>query len=177
MNISNNLRMLIRLSVLSTIALTIFMIELQIPPLVPIPGVKIGLANIITLIILALYGTREAALVLFIRVFLGSMFSGQVVTFFYSLSGGILCLITMATFMKLLGKRSICFVSVGGAISHNIGQIVIAMIILKTTSILYYLPILLISAIITGIFIGILSKFMIHNGVLNKLINDSLVNN
>ncbi|MPQ44283.1 Gx transporter family protein [Clostridium tarantellae] len=168
---NNNLKKLIRLSVLSAIALTIFMIELQIPPLVPIPGIKLGLANIITLIILALYGAKEASAVLFIRIFLGSMFSGQVVTFLYSLSGGILCLIVMSILIKLLGKSSIWFISIFGSISHNIGQITVAMIIFQTTSILYYLPILLISAVITGFFTGISSKFMITNGVLNKLIN------
>lgn len=169
---NNNLKKIMRLSLLSAIALTIFMIELQIPPLVPIPGVKLGLANIITLIILALYGTREAATVLFIRIFLGSMFSGQVITFFYSLSGGILCLIIMAILMKLLGKGNVWFISIAGGVAHNIAQITVAIIILQTTSILYYLPVLIISGIITGTFTGVLSKFMIKNPVLKKLMNE-----
>lgn len=88
---NNNLKKTIRLSALSAIALTIFIIEIQIPPLVPIPGIKLGLANIITLIILSLYGIKEASAVLFIRIFLGSIFSGQMINLLYRLSGGIFC--------------------------------------------------------------------------------------
>lgn len=167
----NNINKIIRLSILSTIALTIFMIELQIPPLVPIPGIKIGLANIITLIVLALYGTKEAMIVLTIRIFLGSMFSGQVVSFLYSLTGGMLCLGVMVFLMRILGKEGICFISISGAIAHNIGQILIAMIIFQTTSLVYYLPVLMISAIVTGTFTGILSKYMINNEVIKKVIS------
>ncbi len=174
---NNNLKKTIRLSALSAIALTIFIIEIQIPPLVPIPGIKLGLANIITLIILSLYGTKEASAVLFIRIFLGSIFSGQMINLLYSLSGGILCLVVMSTLMKLLGKKNLCFISITGAIAHNIGQITVSMIILETTSVLYYLPILLISGVITGAFTGIVSKLMVNNVVLKKLINEEMIHN
>lgn len=167
----NSVNKIIRLSILSTIALTIFMIEIQIPPLVPIPGIKLGLANIITLIVLELYGTKEAMIVLTIRIFLGSMFSGQVLSFLYSLTGGMLCLGVMVFLIKILGKGGICFISISGAIAHNIGQILIAMIIFQTTSLIYYLPILLISAVITGTFTGIVDKYMINNEVLKKVIS------
>lgn len=174
---NNNLKKTIRLSALSAIALTIFIIEIQIPPLVPIPGIKLGLANIITLIILSLYGTKEASAVLFIRIFLGSIFSGQMINLLYSLSGGILCLVVMSILMKLLGKKNLCFISIAGAIAHNIGQITVSMIILETTSVLYYLPILLISGVITGAFTGIVSKLMVNNVVLKKLINEEMIHN
>ncbi|CEQ31585.1 heptaprenyl diphosphate synthase component I [[Clostridium] sordellii] len=174
---NNNLKKTIRLSALSAIALTIFIIEIQIPPLVPIPGIKLGLANIITLIILSLYGIKEASAVLFIRIFLGSIFSGQMINILYSLSGGILCLVVMSTLMKLLGKKNLCFISITGAIAHNIGQITVSMIILETTSVLYYLPILLISGVITGAFTGIVSKLMVNNVVLKKLINEEMIHN
>ena len=174
---NNNLKKTIRLSALSAIALTIFIIEIQIPPLVPIPGIKLGLANIITLIILSLYGIKEASAVLFIRIFLGSIFSGQMINLLYSLSGGILCLVVMSTLMKLLGKKNLCFISITGAIAHNIGQITVSMIILETTSVLYYLPILLISGVITGAFTGIVSKLMVNNVVLKKLINEEMIHN
>ena len=150
------------------------MIELHIPPLVPIPGVKLGLANIITLIVLYLYGIREALTVLIIRILLGSMFSGQVVSLLYSLSGGLMCLLVMILLMKIVGKEGIWFVSVGGAIAHNIGQIIIAMILFQTTSVLYYLPVLILSGVITGVFTGLLSKYMINNKVINRLISNSL---
>lgn len=170
----NNINKIVRLSILTTIALTIFMIELNIPPLVPIPGVKLGLANIITLIVLYLYGIREASTVLIIRILLGSMFSGQVVSLLYSLSGGLMCLLVMILLMKIVGKEGIWFVSVGGAIAHNIGQIIIAMILFQTTSVLYYLPVLILSGVITGVFTGLLSKYMITNKVINRLISNSL---
>lgn len=170
----NNINKIVRLSILTTIALTIFMIELHIPSLVPIPGVKLGLANIITLIVLYLYGIREASTVLIIRILLGSMFSGQVVSLLYSLSGGLMCLLVMILLMKIVGKYGIWFVSVGGAIAHNIGQIIIAMILFQTTSVLYYLPVLILSGVITGVFTGLLSKYMISNKVINRLISNSL---
>ncbi|MDK2998833.1 Gx transporter family protein [Clostridium perfringens] len=170
----NNINKIVRLSILTTIALIIFMIELHIPPLVPIPGVKLGLANIITLIVLYLYGIREASTVLIIRILLGSMFSGQVVSLLYSLSGGLMCLLVMILLMKIVGKEGIWFVSVGGAIAHNIGQIIIAMILFQTTSVLYYLPVLILSGVITGVFTGLLSKYMITNKVINRLISNSL---
>ncbi|WP_338560381.1 Gx transporter family protein [Paraclostridium sordellii] len=174
---NNNFKKTIRLSALSAIALTIFIIEIQIPPLIPIPGIKLGLANIITLIILSLYGTKEASTVLFIRIFLGSIFSGQMINLLYSLSGGVLCLVVMSTLMKLLGKKNLCFISMSGAIAHNIGQITVSMIILETTSVLYYLPILIISGVITGAFTGIVSKLMVNNVVLKKLINEEMIHN
>ena len=68
----------------------------------------------------------------------------------------------------------IWFVSVGGAIAHNIGQIIIAMILFQTTSVLYYLPVLILSGVITGVFTGLLSKYMITNKVINRLISNSL---
>ena len=83
------------LAVYTTIALTIFMIESAIPPLVPIPGVKLGLANIVTLFVIKRHGIRDAALVLFMRVVLASIFAGQIVSFTYSIAGGVLCLLVM----------------------------------------------------------------------------------
>ena len=71
-------------------------------------------------------------------------------------------------------ERGVWFVSVGGAIAHNIRQIIIAMILFQTTSVLYYLPVLILSGVITGVFTGLLSKYMITNKVINKLISNSL---
>lgn len=158
-----NTKKIIRLSLLTTIALTIFMIEANIPPLVPVPGIKLGLSNVVTLIVLFMYGYKEATTVLFIRIILGSIFAGQAMTLMYSISGGMVCLIIMSVAKKILGKKSIWFTSVLGAIAHNCGQLATAIIIMNTTYILYYLPILLISAIITGAFIGIIVQYIINN--------------
>ena len=80
-------------ALLTAIALTIFMIEAQIPSLVPIPGVKLGLANIITVFALFAFTPKDAFLILFVRVFLGSVFSGQISTLLYSLGGGFVCFV------------------------------------------------------------------------------------
>ncbi|EPZ53698.1 heptaprenyl diphosphate synthase component I family protein [[Clostridium] sordellii ATCC 9714] len=78
---------------------------------------------------------------------------------------------------EIIRKENLCFISIAGAIAHNIGQITVSMIILETTSVLYYLPILLISGVITGAFTGIVSKLMVNNVVLKKLINEEMIHN
>ena len=85
------LKKLTRMALLTTVALTIFLVEARIPPLVPIPGVKMGLANIVTVFAVFAIGSREAAAILFCRIFLGAIFGGNFSTIFYSAAGG-LCL-------------------------------------------------------------------------------------
>lgn len=147
------------LAVYTTIALTIFTIESMIPPLVPIHGVKLGLANVITLWLLMYFNWKDALLVLLMRILIASMVAGQMLSFTYSLSGGLLCLIVMGLLYQLLGKKAIIFVSIIGAIFHNIGQVLMALVVLQSQAPLAYLPILLISAIITGTFTGLCAHF------------------
>lgn len=154
------LKKLTRDAFLTAIALTIFMVEAQIPALVPIPGVKLGLANIVTVFALFAYGPRDALLILLIRVFLGSVFSGQMTTFFYSLSGGLLCFAVTLLMKKVLSERQIWVAAVIGAVFHNIGQIIVAILITSTPGIIVYLPILLVSGIITGLFTGLCAQFL-----------------
>lgn len=154
------LKKLTRDAFLTAIALTIFMVEAQIPALVPIPGVKLGLANIVTVFALFAYGPRDALLILLIRVFLGSVFSGQMTTFFFSLSGGLLCFAVTRLMKKVLSERQIWVAAVIGAVFHNIGQIIVAILITSTPGIIVYLPILLVSGIITGLFTGLCAQFL-----------------
>lgn len=154
------LKKLTRDAFLTAIALTIFMVEAQIPALVPIPGVKLGLANIVTVFALFAYGPKDALLILLIRVFLGSVFSGQMTTFFYSLSGGLLCFAVTRLMKKVLSERQIWVAAVIGAVFHNIGQIIVAILITSTPGIIVYLPILLVSGIITGLFTGLCAQFL-----------------
>lgn len=154
------LKKLTRDAFLTAIALTIFMVEAQIPALVPIPGVKLGLANIVTVFALFAYGSRDALLILLIRVFLGSVFSGQMTTFFYSLSGGLLCFAVTLLMKKVLSEQQIWVAAVIGAVFHNIGQIIVAILITSTPGIIVYLPILLVSGIITGLFTGLCAQFL-----------------
>ena len=117
------------LSLLSAIALTIFMVEAQIPALVPIPGVKMGLANIITVFTVFAIGPREAALVLFVRVFLGAVFAGNFSTIFYSGAGGLCAILVTIGLRKILTKKQLWVAGICGAIAHSIGQMAMAIAI------------------------------------------------
>ena len=139
----------------TTIALTIFVVEAMLPPLAPIPGIKLGLANVVTLWLLYYATWKDALCVLLMRILIASMVTGQMVSFSYSLCGGLFCFVAMALLFRLLGKKHIPFISVIGALFHNLGQICIAMVILRSASILVYLPMLTISGILTGAFTGL----------------------
>lgn len=154
---------LVTLAMFTTMALVIFVVEAQIPVPVPIPGIKLGLANIITLFVLQKYRVRDALAVLVLRIFLGSLFAGTLVSCLYSLSGGLLCLVGMALLCRLLQNRYLWFVSVCGAILHNIGQILAAMLVMQTTQVIWYLPFLLISGCVTGLFTGLAATYLIRH--------------
>ena len=162
------------LALLTAIALTIFIIEAQIPPLVPIAGVKLGLANVITLFTLVTLGRREAFTVMALRVILGSIFAGSVTSFMYSAAGALVCFAFMAIAAYLLKDDMIWFISALGAIGHNIGQIAVAVILTKTVQVVWYLPILMISAVITGTFTGLLTQQLLKhgNGIIQKMIGE-----
>lgn len=147
-------------ALLTAIALTIFMVEAQIPSLVPIPGVKLGLANIITVFAMFAYTPKDALTILLVRVFLGSVFSGQISTLLYSLAGGLLCFAIMLVLRKILSANQLWVASVIGAVFHNIGQIIVAVIVTGTPRIVIYLPILLVSGIIAGTFTGLCTQFL-----------------
>lgn len=154
-----NIQRMVLLAMFATIALTIFVIESMLPPLAPIPGIKLGLANVITLILLVCFNERDALLVLFVRILLGSICAGQMMSFMYSLCGGLLCFFVMSVINRLLQKKYIFITSVFGAIGHNIGQIIVAIIMTSSLSILLYLPLMMISAILTGLFTGFCAWF------------------
>ena len=152
---------LVYIAMLTAVALIIFMIEAQIPSPVPIPGVKLGLANIITVYAMFTLGPSSTLMILLCRVFLGSIFSGQLITFLYSMSGGLLCYLSMLLMQKILTQKQIWVCSVIGAIFHNIGQIIAAVIITRTPGIAAYLPILLVTGIVAGVFTGICAQFVV----------------
>ena len=139
-------------------------------PSIGIPGVKLGLSNIIILIVLYELGIWEAALGSLSRVLLVSLLRGTFLSmgFVMSLTGAVLSLSIMIIFYLLIKKFSIIGVSVIGALFHVFGQIGVAMIYLSTAYILYYLPIIAISAIITGIIVGIVSQIIINTKVISK---------
>lgn len=147
-------------ALLTAIALTIFMIEAQIPAPIPIPGIKLGLANIITVFAMFAYTPRDALFILSIRIFLGSIFSGQISTLLYSAAGGLLCFGVLLLIRKILTDKQLWVASVIGAVFHNIGQILVAVLVTGTPGIMVYLPILMISGIAAGLFTGLCTQFL-----------------
>lgn len=155
-----NTKKMVILSVLVSQALVLYIIERMIPVPVPFPGVKLGLANIISLFTIIIFGWKEALLVVFLRTLLGSFFGGGISAFAYSIAGGVLSTLAMAILYRYFkGIFSIVAISVVGAVFHNIGQILIASIVVSTANLFFYLPILLISGVITGIFIGLTVQY------------------
>lgn len=152
-----NLKRLTTDALLTSLALIIFVIEAQIPPLTAIPGIKLGLSNVITLISVYLIGRKDAGIILLLRIILGSVFSGSMSSFIFSICGGFLCFFSMCIFSKIL-KEKIWVVSIFGAVFHNIGQITAAVFVMQSTAVLWYFPYLLISAIITGAFTGLTAQ-------------------
>lgn len=149
------------LSVFTTIALTIFVIENALPPIIPLPGIKLGLANIVTLLILQKYSYKEAALVNVSRIILGAVFTGTIVTLGYSVLGATFSLIAMTVVNKILNNKFIYITGILGGIFHNIGQIIAAVFFTSTVQVFYYLPILLISGIVAGLFTGLCVHFLL----------------
>lgn len=157
-----SVRKLTRGALLSAIALTIFMVEAQIPPVVPIPGVKLGLANIVTVYAVFALGGWEAAAILTVRVILGAVFSGQLMALMYSAAGGALALLLTILLKKVLTEKQIWAAGVFGAIAHNIGQIAVAIAITRTPGLLAYLPVLMVSGIIAGLFTGFAAQAVVN---------------
>ena len=155
------------LALLTALALIIFVVELQIPSLTPIPGIKLGLANIITVFAVYRYRAGEAALVLLARIILGSLFSGNMTAVMYSLAGGALCLLGMLLLKRVIPEKHMWLCSVFGAVFHNAGQIAVACIVTGTVQIVLYLPVLVLSGCIAGAFTGLCAQFVIsrlHKG-------------
>ena len=157
------------LGVLTAGAIVIAILESFIPS-IGIPGVKLGLANIVILIILYELGIVEAITVNLLRVLVVGLVRGTFLGmgFFMSLTGAVFSLGIMILFYLLIKKFSVIGVSVIGSIFHVGGQILIAMIYLGSAYIVLYLPVLAISAIITGVFVGIIARIIINTGIIKK---------
>lgn len=154
-------RHLTTLALLTAIALILFTVEAQIPPPVPIPGVKLGLANIITVYVMFRHGPRDALLVLLARVLLGSMFAGAAVTLLFSLGGGLLCWLVMLGLRRVLTERQLWVCGVLGAMAHNVGQIAVCVAVYGTTAVLVYLPALLLAGMAAGLFTGLAAQYLL----------------
>lgn len=164
---------------LSALALALSLMERMIPLelLIPIPGIKLGLANVVTMFALLFLTPKEAYAILFCRVVLASLFAGSVTQFLFSLLGGLLAL---STTWLLLHWHDKCFsfygISAASAAMHNFGQILAAMLVMQTTDVIAYLPLLLISSIpmgfVTGTILEVLHRQMRHMRLFSQ--NDSM---
>ena len=147
------------LALFTTLSLAIYAVESAIPPLVPIPGFKLGLANIISLILLRNPSAKDAFLVLIARILLSALLFGQALSLLYSLAGGILSLLIMALVTKLLHKKMFFLTGALGGLAHNMGQLVITLIVTSTPGVAAYLPFLVLSGILTGLFTGLCGEY------------------
>jgi heptaprenyl diphosphate synthase len=145
-------RRLVTLSLLTAISLVLFVVEAQIPPLTPIPGIKLGLANMITLFVLhrSTFKASDAVIVVIARVLLAGLITGNLLSLLFSLAGGLAAVFSMIAFRKITPTP---VTSVAGAISHNIAQIAVAATI-SGSGVLLYLPILVFGGILSGLLTG-----------------------
>lgn len=142
--------------VFTSLALILSYVELLIPINFGIPGMKLGLANLLVVILLYKGCPRDALLLSVIRILLSGLIFGNMFSIFYSLGGGLLSLAVMV-FLKKTEQFTVAGISIGGGASHNVGQLLVAMFVVQTYQVGYYLPVLLIAGVITGAVIGILS--------------------
>ena len=158
----NRTRKLVFMALLTAVELTIWVLEGQIPPPIPVPGVKLGLASVVTLAAMAVLGRREAGCILLLRVILGCLFAGSFSAIIFSLAGGVLSWAVMASLIGLFPEKLLWVVSVFGAIGHNAGQLLAAVAVTKTPGLFWYGPALLTSAIVTGAFTGLGAMYLVR---------------
>ena len=159
-------RRIAELGVLTGIALILFIVELRLPDLTPIPGVKLGLANIVAVFAVFRYPPHETALLVLCRIVLGSIFAANPVSLLYSAAGAFLCLTGMLLAKPVLSEKQIWLASVLGAVLHNTGQIIAAILLMETTAVLGYLPVLLFSGCIAGFLTGMAAQFLISRKIM-----------
>ena len=149
------------LGIVTSVALILAYVEAILPPIwAAVPGVKIGLPNLVITFVLYRFGLRDAAIVSGIRLFAVTLLFGNFMTFAYSVAGAVLSLAVMGI-LKKIDKFSMTGVSIAGAVMHNAGQIVVAAILLDTVQIGYYMIVLAITGTVAGAFIGIVSALIV----------------
>ena len=152
------------LGLLTAIALIIFTVEAQIPAIVPIPGVKLGLANIITVFAVFAIGAKEGVAVLACRIFLGAVFAGNFSTIFYSAAGGACAILATIGLKRILTMKQIWVAGSVGAVAHSVGQMAAAIAITQTVGLIIYLPVLVAISILTGFLTGLCAQTILNRG-------------
>lgn len=152
------------MALLTAVALTIFVVEAQVPSPVPLPGIKLGLSNIITVFAVFMLGPGDAAAILFARIFLGSIFAGNFGSILYSLAGGAAAILVTIGLRRVLSRKQIWVAGCLGAIAHSLGQMLIAVWVTGTPYILIYLPALILCSMIAGLFTGLCAQLLVNRG-------------
>ena len=147
-------------AMLMALAMIFSYVETMIPINFGIPGVKLGLANLVIVAAIYLFGGKQAFLISIVRIFLSGFMFGNLASIMYSLAGGLLSLAVMLL-LKKTDKLSILAVSVMGGICHNIGQLIVAMLVVENLKLIFYVPVLLISGFLTGLLIGIVCRVIL----------------
>lgn len=145
-------------AVLLAIALIIFIIEAQIPFIPSVPGIKLGLSNVVSLYAMYKLGKSDTLMILLLRILIAGIYTGQAVSILFSLSGGMCCFLVMLALVRFIPVRQAWVTSIFAAIAHNIGQITVAVFILGSVSVLLYLPVLIVSAVVTGAATGLVAQ-------------------
>ena len=152
------------MALLCAIALTIHMVEAQIPPIVPLPGVKIGLANIVTVFAVFALGPGEAAMILAGRIFLGAVFAGNFSSILYSAAGGVCAIGVTILLRHVVTKKQLWVAGSLGAVAHSIGQVAAASVLMGSGGVLVYLPVLTAISVVTGFCTGLCAQFLVNRG-------------
>ena len=148
------------IAISSTLAMILSYLESMVPLSFAVPGIKIGLANIVIVFVMYRLGIKQAIAVSFIRLIWVAIIFGSFAPFVYSASGAVLSLAGMAI-LKLTNKFSTVGVSVAGGILHNAGQIIAAAVLMGTAQIVYYMPVLIVSGLATGVIIGVVAALTV----------------
>ena len=156
-----DIRKIAYIGLLSALSLAIYAFESMLPPLLPIPGIKPGLSNIIILYSLKRFGKKEAGCVLLVRLLISAILLGNAISLIYSAAGGFLALLTEIVCDKILTGKNLQITGAFGGLFHNAAQLVVAMLIMQTPAIISYAPYLFISGTITGIFTGFAAHFLL----------------
>lgn len=169
----NKTKRLTLCAVLIALALALSYTERFIPlqMVVPLPGVKLGLANIVTVFTVFVLGPREGAAVLFVRIFLGAVFAGNFSTIFYSAAGGVCAIGVTILLRKILTNKQLWVAGCLGAVAHSIGQMAMAVLLTGTPSLAVYLPVMIAISIVTGLFTGLCAQFLVNRGKLWRIIS------
>lgn len=149
-----------QLGLLLSVSLVLGYLESLLPVMVAVPGVKLGIANIVTMLVLYRMGGKQAFFIMLLRVVIAGFLYSGVAGIVYGLMGGVCCIAVMVC-LKHIPVFSMLGVSMAGAVFHNVGQIIAAMLVMENTGIVYYLPVLCISGVLSGLGVGFLSHLLI----------------